>query len=342
MTPALRRQIDDVGGAWTPTGRSRMTPARRRQCKPDDCDSMTVVGLATQDTVLKNLELHEKELHLRFHELTTDQTESAVESLNETNCEGDELWRDNRLHKETNSEGGAEDLILFLSRHFKTFGVPDSITNDGGQEFASYKVKSFLKKWNIKLKLSSECDPNALTTAKLGIELIKRTLRCYTTKSGFLNCDGFSRAITRYRNTPCGDIGVSPSNVLLGRDLEEQLPVAADVSEVRKQAMAGSLPNLNVGNMAGNFAEFESNLSKGTRSLPDLNYGEMIQVLKQRESNPKWWKRSEKNVERFDFDNYLLMANGGDKRKGGDRRVRNLLEGGDRWRVKNLEGGDNR
>ena len=117
MAPALRRQLDDVGGAWTPTGRSRMTPARQRQCQTDDCDYIIVVGLATKDRILKNLKLHlrfhetncEKELHRKLHELTTDQTESAVEmKKNETNCEGDELWRENRPHKETNSEGGAD------------------------------------------------------------------------------------------------------------------------------------------------------------------------------------------------------------------------------------------
>ena len=66
------------------------------KCQPEGCDYMTVVGLATQDPVLKNLELHlrfhetncERKLHLKLHELTTDQTESAVESLNETNCGG--------------------------------------------------------------------------------------------------------------------------------------------------------------------------------------------------------------------------------------------------------------
>ena len=116
--------------------------------------------------------------------------------------------------------------------------------------------------------------------------------------------------------------------------------------------------------MAGNFAEFESNLSKGTRSLPDLKYGEMVQVPNQRESNPKWWKRSGKNVERFDFDNYSVKvddgggnltrvnkrfptlankeefymlsggskkANGGDKQNGGDGRVEDGQKGGDRW-----------
>ena len=257
------------------------------------------------------------------------------------------------------SRGGAEDLILFLSRHFKNFGVPDSITNDGGQVFASYKVKSFLKKWNVKQRLSSECDPSALTTAKLGIELIKCTLRCYTTKSGFLNCDGFSRAITRYRNTPCGDIGVSPSNILLGRDLEEQLPAATDVSKVRKQAMAGSLPNLNVGIMAGNFAEFESNLSNGTQSLPDLSYeedrGANVRRPTRLVDRGADVRRSTCLVERCgksDGGGNLTRVNrrfptlakkveidggderkGGDGRKGGDRRVEDGRKGGDRrWR----------
>ena len=129
--------------------------------------------------------------------------------------------------------------------------------------------------------------------------------------------------------------------------------------------MVGSLPNLNVGNMAENFAEVESSLSNETRSLPDLNYGEKVQVQDQRGTNQKWWKGLEKNVERFDFGNYLVKVdgggnlaqvnrrfltladkeefytlsggskktNGGDKRNGGDGRVEDGQKGGDRgWR----------
>ena len=189
---------------------------------------------------------------------------------------------------------------------------------------------------------------------------MKCLLRNNTTVSGSLNCNGFSRAISRYRNTPCRDIGVSPSNILFGRDLEEQLPAATDVPKVRKQAMAGSnldkgtrsLPNLNVGDMAVKFAEFESNLGKGARSLPNL-------------TDPRRRKKSGKIVEKLDFDNYLVKvegggkltrgnrrfsttadkrkiytfggeskkANGGDERKGGDGRDKDGREGGDRrWR----------
>ena len=77
---------------------------------------------------------------------------------------------------------------------------------------------------------------------------------------------------------------MSPSNILFGQDLKEQLHAATDVSKVRKQAVATDIPkvrehrhpegegahsltNLNVKNLAGNFAEFNS---KGAHSLPDL------------------------------------------------------------------------
>ena len=152
---------------------------------------------------------------------------------------------------------------------------------------------------------------------------------------------------------------MSPSNILLGRDLEEQLPAATDVSRVRKQAITESnlvkktcsLPNLNVGDMAIKFAKFENNLGEGAHSLPNL-------------TNPRRRQKSEKIVGKLDFDNYLVKAegggkltrenrrfstsadmekiytfggetkkaNGGDKRKGGDGRDKDRRKGGDRWR----------
>ena len=45
-------------------GRSKMAPALRRQCQLEGCNYVTVEGLATQDAVLKDLELH-----LEFHKL---------------------------------------------------------------------------------------------------------------------------------------------------------------------------------------------------------------------------------------------------------------------------------
>ena len=49
-----------------------MAPARRENCQLDGCDYTTPEGLATQDAVLKALEIH-----LRFHELTMKKAESS-------------------------------------------------------------------------------------------------------------------------------------------------------------------------------------------------------------------------------------------------------------------------
>ena len=50
-----------------------MAPALRRQCQLEGCNYVTVEGLATQDAVLKDLELH-----LEFHKLNLRKTESVV------------------------------------------------------------------------------------------------------------------------------------------------------------------------------------------------------------------------------------------------------------------------
>ena len=50
-----------------------MAPATRRNCQLEGCNYTIVEGLATQDAVLKDLEIH-----LRFHELTTKKEESGV------------------------------------------------------------------------------------------------------------------------------------------------------------------------------------------------------------------------------------------------------------------------
>ena len=85
----------------------------------------------------------------------------------------------------------------------------------------------------------------------------------------------------------------------------------ADVPKVRKQAMAGSLPNLNVGDMALKFAEFKSNLGNRARSLPNL-------------TDPRRRKKSEKVDGKFDSDNYLVKVEGGGKFTEGHRRFSTL------------------
>ena len=216
------------------------------------------------------------------------------------------------------SGGGAKDLVLFLRKHFENFGVPEDITSDGGPEFVSYEVQNFLKRWGVKQRLSSAYYPRANTRAELGVKSMKRLLRNNTTASGSLNCDGFSWAILEFRNTPCRDIGVSPSNILFGRNLKDHLPAITENLKVRKEWRFDK--DMREQALAVKFAELEKNLGGGARNLPVLEVGDMVQIQNQKGNDPKRWNKSGKIVEKLDFDQYLVKVDGGGRLTRRNRR----------------------
>merc|ERR1711867_321378 len=214
--------------------------------------------------------------------------------------------------------GGAKDLISFLRIHFENFGVPEDITSDGGPEFVAYEVQNFLKKWGVKQRLSSAYYPRANTRAELGVKSMKRLLRDNTTTSGSLSCDNFSRAILEYRNTPCRDTGVNPSNILFGRNLKDHLPAALEHLRNRKEWRFDR--EMREQALAVKFAEVEKTLGGGARDLPDLKVGDMVQIQNQHGNNPKRWCKSGKIVERLEFNQYLVKVDGGGRLTRRNRR----------------------
>ena len=136
--------------------------------------------------------------------------------------------------------------------------------------------------------------------------------------SGSLNCDRFSRAILEYRNTPCRDLGVSPSNILFGRNLKDQLPATIDNLKVRKEWRFDR--DMREQALAIKLAELEKELGGGARKLRDLEVGDMVQIQNQRGNDPKRWNKSGKIVEKLDYDQYLVKVDGGGRLTRRNRR----------------------
>ena len=137
---------------------------------------------------------------------------------------------------------------------------------------------------------------------------MKRLLRDNTASSGSLSCDRFSRAILEYRNTPCRDLGVSPSNILFGRNLKDHLPATTESLKVRKEWRFDR--EMREQALAVKFAEIEKSLGGGARDLPDLKIGDMVQIQNQKGNDPKRWSKSGKIIERLDFGQYLVKVDG--------------------------------
>ena len=114
---------------------------------------------------------------------------------------------------------------------------------------------------------------------------------------------------------------MSPSNILFGRNLKDQLPATTDILKVRKEWRFDK--DMREQAMAVKFAELEKNLGGGARKLPDLNVGDMVQIQNQRGNDPRRWNKSGKIVEKLDFDQYLVKVDGGGRLT---RRNRSFLK----------------
>ena len=66
--------------------------------------------------------------------------------------------------------------------------------------------------------------PHANTRSEIAVKTAKRVLRANTSITGELDNVAVTRAILQYRNTPDRDIGMSPAQLLYGRQLRDFLP----------------------------------------------------------------------------------------------------------------------
>ena len=133
-------------------------------------------------------------------------------------------WIDVRRAKPGTTEAGAEGLMAMCKETFMAFGVPVEIANDGGPEYKSKAFEDFLRRWGVRLRMSSAYHAASNGRAEAAVKTTKRALRENTGPDGQLDTDTFTRALLLLRNTPDRDTGKSPAELLLGRRLRDTLP----------------------------------------------------------------------------------------------------------------------
>ena len=111
-----------------------------------------------------------------------------------------------------------------LLKWFATYGVPEELASDGGPQF-KHQFLAFLKKWDIRWRLSSVAYPQSNGRAEAAVKSAKRILRGnIDPTTGSLNTTAAVQALLTHRNTPCQDTGISPSVMLFGRPIRDHLP----------------------------------------------------------------------------------------------------------------------
>lgn len=228
---------------------------------------------------------------------------------------GDRLsgWVEVYLSQIKSKVSASSALISHLRSLFATFGVPDTLSTDGGPEFVSGMTQEFLKRWGVSHRLSSAHFPRSNGRAEVAVKKVKRFLVSCLGPSGTLNTDKFLQGMLQIRNTPDPDCKLSPAQILFGRPLQDAFTFVnrahkfqnPDISPIWRNAWQSKELALRA-----RFAKSVEALSSHTRLPVALEPGNRVFIQNQHGPHPNKWDRSGVVLEQKDHNQYLVKLDG--------------------------------
>ena len=88
----------------------------------------------------------------------------------------------------------------------------------------SNEVNEILNDFGIQHRVSSAYNPHSNSRAEIGVKSMKQLLRDNVDVDGCINNSRFINAMLTYKNTPCRDMGMSPAEIVLGRNVTDFFP----------------------------------------------------------------------------------------------------------------------
>ena len=120
--------------------------------------------------------------------------------------------------------------------------------------------------------------------------------------------DRIGRALLSYRNTPSKELGLSPAQMLYGRNLRDHLPCIGTAYVQRKDWIM--LKEDREKALAHRYGQIEEKLRKHCRQLDELQEGDAVQIQNQNGNQPLRWNKSGVVIERLGHDQYTIRMDG--------------------------------
>ena len=217
------------------------------------------------------------------------------------------------------TRSGARGLISCLREWFRTFGVPEQLSSDGGTEFTADATREFLKKWGVSHRISSAYHPQSNGRAEVAVKAAKRMLRTNVT-SGTLNTDKFLLAMLQLRNTPDPDCGISPAEIVFGRRLRDNLKFSSYTNRCSYSGRWQQAWTAKEDALRTRFARTAEKLNAHVRALCPLTPGESCFIQNQTGNSKKKWHQTGTVMEVLPYDQYVVKVDGSGRLTTRNRR----------------------
>ena len=205
-------------------------------------------------------------------------------------------------------------------RWFRTYGVPEEISTDGGPPFKAYDYQKFLHTWGVERRLSSAYFPTSNGRAEAAVKSAKRILLGNINPlTGRLDTDAAARALMAHRNTPTQDSGIAPSVMLFGRPLRDHLPTPNrklrvewnKIADAREMALAKRVLKPS---------------PSPKKELESLNVGDCVQIQNQTGNHPGKWFNTGTISEVLPHRQYNVVVDGSRRISLRNRRFLKRIE----------------
>ena len=204
--------------------------------------------------------------------------------------------------------GTADELKERLQECFTTYGIPESITSDGGPQYTSHVVRDFLHSWGVRHRICSAYNPHSNMRAETGVKSMKRILREAITRGDGLEGERARIAVMEYRNTPLRDLNRSPAQLLFGRHMRDLLQLQEGRWSINKAYMMDR-EEREIKYTAKILSE-GIKWSEHTKDLPLLDRGQDVLIQTQVGTSKGKWNKSGRILERNDKSSYTVRMDG--------------------------------
>ena len=210
---------------------------------------------------------------------------------------------------------GATGLANVLRETFAAYGIPGTITTDGGPEFAAHFTRELLANWGVRHRICSAYNPHSNNRAETAVKSMKIIIAGNTGPGGTLTSP-FFKAILAYRNNPAPDTKMSPAALVLGRPIRDLLPtIPANLQpphhtfdECCKTAMGKRQSNAH------------NRWSEHANGLAPLKRGDRVFIQNKHGNHPGKWDHTGTVVEVLQYHQYSIRMNGNGRLTTRNRR----------------------